>query len=80
MDDRVVRLVTVVCLTVIVVTGLVGITIVALNTDRDVHYAEGLSFGGALLVAVLGGFNVAAIRRRRRHRWRLERDDEDGAD
>ena len=76
MDDRpdiVVRLVAIVCLTVIVVTAIVGITLTAIHTDRDVRYAEGLSFAGAVLVALDSGLTLRGVRRR--HRWRIEHDD-----
>jgi hypothetical protein len=74
--DTVVRIVTIVCLTVIVVAALIGITVVAVRTDRDVHYAEGLSFAAAVLIAVIGGFTLRGLRHHRR--WRIER--ENGAD
>lgn len=74
--ETVVRIVTVICLTVIVIVALIGITVTANLTDRDVHYAEGLSFGGTVVIAVLGGFTFASLRRHRRRHWRIEHDEE----
>jgi membrane protein YdbS with pleckstrin-like domain len=76
--DTSVRIVTIVCLTVIVITAIVGITITSVMTDRDVHYAEGLSFAGAVLVAVIGGFTLAGLRRHKHRRWRIEHDENGG--
>jgi hypothetical protein len=69
--DEHLRALVVKSLTIIVLVALVGLTVVAVATDRDVRYAEGLTFGGVLIIAIMGGFSVHTLRRR--HRWRLER-------
>ena len=71
--DQKVRIITIICMTALIFTALVGITLTAILTDRNVHYAEGLSFGGALIVALMGGFTMRQLHRRRR--WRIERED-----
>lgn len=70
-----VQIVTVICLTVVVFTAIVGITVTAVMTDRDVRYAEGLSFGGALFIGLIGGLTLRGVRRQRRRHWRIERDE-----
>lgn len=71
--DQKVRIITIICLTSLIFTALVGITMTAIFTDRNVHYAEGLSFGGAIIIATLGGFTIRQLRRHRR--WRIEREE-----
>jgi hypothetical protein len=71
--DTTVRIVTIICLTALVLTSIVGITITAIFTDRDLRYAEGLTFAGAVMVAVIGGFTLRGMRRRRH--WRIEHDE-----
>ena len=73
-DDARIKIVTIICLTVIVCVALAGITLAALFTDRNLHYAEGLSAGGVLVIALLGGLTWNRLLRR--HRWRLERTEE----
>ena len=68
-----VQIVTIICLTIIISISIIGITVTAIFTDRNVHYAEGLSFAGAVLIAVIGGFTIRHVRRRRR--WKIEREE-----
>lgn len=74
-DEAIERLGAIICLTVIVVTAVIGIAFTAVLTDRDVRFAEGLTFAGALLIAALGGFSLWTMRR---HRWRVSVDRENG--
>jgi arginine exporter protein ArgO len=69
-----VKIAALICLTVVVCFAIAGITAVSLVTDRDVHYAEGLTFGGAVFLALLGGVSFVGLRRRRA-RWRIEREE-----
>jgi hypothetical protein len=49
------------------VVAIIGITVAAVTTDRNLIWAEGMTFGGVLLVAVIGGATL----------WRRkDRDDE----
>jgi len=68
-----VKIAALICLTVVVCFAIAGLTAAALTTDRDLAYAEGLTFGGAVFLALLGGVSFVGLRRRRR--WRIERDD-----
>jgi len=70
MDARAVALV---CLTVIVLAAIAGLTITAVFTDRDLHDPETFTLAIALCVAVLGGVNSF----RRHYRWRIEREEAD---
>jgi len=71
--NQTVQIVALICLTTIVISSIVGITFTAVLTDRDLHFAEGLSFGGAILVAVLGGVSFAQLFRRHRQ-WKVSID------
>jgi len=71
------RLAGLVCLTVIVVAAIVGLTVAAVFTDRYLLPAELLTLAGAILVAVMGGL-IVGTSARRRHRWRVEREDVNG--
>jgi high-affinity Fe2+/Pb2+ permease len=68
-DEVAVKVVTIVMLGLVLITAVIGITVVAVTTDRDLARAEALTFGGALLLAALGGVSWLALRRR--HRWRV---------
>lgn len=70
MHERVVALV---CLTVIVLAAIAGLTVVAIFTDRELRDAGMFTLAIALCVAVLGGVNSF----RRHYRWRVERKDID---
>jgi protein-S-isoprenylcysteine O-methyltransferase Ste14 len=70
-DDAWVKVATIVVLGLVLVTAVVGTTIVAVLTDRDVARAEYLTFGGALLLGALGGVSWWQLRR---HRWRVHVD------
>ena len=72
-DDNAVRIATVVCLTVIIVCAIAGITLVAIFTDRDLTRAEVFTLIAAAWLALLGGVHVWELRHRRR--WRLEREE-----
>jgi hypothetical protein len=71
-----VKIAALVCLTIIIVASITGITLTALFTDRDLFRAETYSFGGVLMIGLLGGVTFLGLRRRRR--WRLEREDVNG--
>lgn len=74
-----VRVVALVCLTAIEIAAIVGLTVVAVLTDRELRDPETFTLALALWVAALGGLNTLRIRRR--HRWRVEREDvSDAAD
>jgi arginine exporter protein ArgO len=70
--DRMVRVVAIICMTSIIALAIIGITVTAVLTDRNVHYAEGLSFAGTVLIAVTAGVTLRSLRRHRR--WRIERE------
>ena len=66
--DVIVRVVTIVTLGVILVTAVIGLTVVGVMTDRDLFRAEAMTFGGVALVAALGGVSWWTARR---HHWRV---------
>jgi hypothetical protein len=70
--DRIVRVVTLICLTAIIIASIAGITVTAVLTERNVRPAEGLTFGATVLLALLGGLTIRQLRRHRR--WRIERE------
>jgi len=72
--DQKVRIVAIICITSLIAIALIGITLTAIFTDRNVHYAEGLSFGGTLFIVLLAGVSLRSMRRHRR--WRIEREEE----
>lgn len=74
MNPELVRLVTVLCLTVLALAAIIGLTVVAVLTDRDLANPERFTLAVALVVGVLGGLSLAGVRRH--HRWRLERDND----
>ena len=76
-DELIVRLVTIITLGVILLTAVIGLTIVSVMTDRNMARAEGLTFAGVVLLGALGGFSAAMLRRR--HRWRVHVERENGA-
>lgn len=70
--DTVVRVVTIIVLGVLILAAIVGLTITAVMTDRNVARPEALTFGGVVLVAALGGVSSSALlRRHRRRHWRV---------
>lgn len=71
-----VRIASMVCLTIIAVTAIVGDVIVATLTDRSSSSAHRFLALSMLVVALLGGLSVLALRR---HKWRLEREDINGS-
>jgi ACR3 family arsenite efflux pump ArsB len=72
-----VRVVALLCLAVVVTTSVVSIMIVALATDRSVSNAERLTAIVALTIPLLAGMSIMQLDRRR-HRWRVEREDVNG--
>jgi hypothetical protein len=76
MDDHgelVARVATIVALGVILLAAVIGLTFVAVLTDRDVFRAEALTFAGVMVLAALGGVSWWALRR---PRWRIRVDHE----
>src|SRR5262245_49840034 len=71
------RIVAMVCLTVVVVSSIAALTIVAVTTTRDLRIAEALTGFAALWIGLLGGLTIWDARRR--HRWRIEREDVNGS-
>lgn len=71
-DPVIVRLVTIISLAILVFTSIVSITFVAIFTDRDVRTAEGLTFGGAVLLACIGGFSWYSLRKKRKRRLHID--------
>lgn len=65
-----IRLVALLCLTLIVVSAIAGLTVVAVSTSRELWPAEVLTFIGSVLVAVLGGLHL-----RRVAGWRVNGED-----
>jgi high-affinity Fe2+/Pb2+ permease len=72
-DELVAKVAAMACLTVIIVAGIIGMTVVAVTTDRNLVRAETFTFATVLFVAVLGGLSVWSLRRH--HRWRFEREE-----
>ena len=68
-----VRVVTVICLSVVLLASVIGMTVTAVLTDRDMFRAEVLTFAGVALLAAFGGVSWFSLTR---HKWRLnvERD------
>lgn len=67
-DPVIIKLVTIICLAVIILAAVVGLMVVAITTDRDLRVAEGFTFAGVILLTGLGGLSwVSARRRRKRH-------------
>jgi membrane protein YdbS with pleckstrin-like domain len=77
-DELVVRVVTILTLGVLLLAAIVGITITAVMTDRNVWRAEVLTFGGVVLLGALGGVSWLTLRRRRRWRVNVERSNGNG--
>lgn len=73
MNDDLQRAVAIICLTVIVITAEICITITAINTDRDLERPEMYTLVITLCVGLLGGLTLAGMRKR--HRWRIEREE-----
>jgi hypothetical protein len=73
-----VRIASLVCLTVIVVAAIAGMTVTAAVTDRDLTRVEILTFAVTLWLAVLGGMSTWGWMRR--YRWRVEREAVNGRD
>lgn len=48
----------IVALGVCVLAAVISLAVVAIFTDRDLAYAEGLTAGGVLVIAALGGLIV----------------------
>ena len=70
MDDRdeaLLRVVIVATLGLVLVAAIIGMTVVAVTTDRDLRRAETLTFGGVVLLAALGGVSWWQLRKR----WRI---------
>lgn len=63
--SELVQLIAIGGLVTIVLVATIGIVAAALTTDRNLHFAEGLTFGGAVLIAVVGG-GVTLWRRKRK--------------
>jgi membrane protein YdbS with pleckstrin-like domain len=65
-----VKVVTLIVLGVVLVVAVIGLTVVAVFTDRDVWPAERLTFGGVILLCLVGGLSIyvdrVRVRRRRR--------------
>lgn len=74
-DDTIIKVATIVMLGLILITSVIMIGVVAVKTDRDLFRAELFTFGGALLLAALGG--VQWYRLRYRRRWHLSVDREE---
>ncbi|MET0786839.1 MAG: hypothetical protein ABWY25_09050 [Paenisporosarcina sp.] len=72
-----ITLVTIVTLGVIVMTAIIGLTIVAVTTDRELLKAEFLIFIIVLLIATLGGVSWVMLRRRKNWHINVEHS-EDG--
>lgn len=70
-DDTWIRVVTIVALAVVLTTAVIGITVVAVFTTRDLWRAEVLTFAGVVLLGALGGVSWWALRRHP-HRWRVQ--------
>lgn len=66
-DERTVRLVTVVVLGLVLMLAVVGLTFVALRTDRDLVRGATLMFAAVIVLAALGSGLVWAHRRRTWH-------------
>jgi hypothetical protein len=75
-SDVAVRVTALIVLGVVLVAAIAGLTVVAVLTDRDLTRPEVLTFVLALCVAGLGGYSFLSLRRR--HRWRVEREDVNG--
>jgi hypothetical protein len=76
-DEVILKGLTIVVLGVIVITAIICLTFVAVNTDRDLKVADTLTFAGVVLIASLGGLTWLDFRRRRR--WHVELDHNGGA-
>lgn len=61
----------VVMLGLVLIAAVVGLTVAAVQTDRNLWRAEVLTFGGMVLLASIGGAEWLALRR---HRWRVSVD------
>lgn len=71
-DEPLFRIVAIICLSVIVLAAIAGLTVVAVLTDRELRDPEAFTLVIALCVAALGGFSFVRVRK---HRWRVERED-----
>lgn len=80
-DATIVKVAAIVTLGVILLAAVIGLTLVAVTTDRDLFRAEALTFAGVVLLAAIGGASWWRLRRPR-HRWHidLERNGEDHDD
>jgi hypothetical protein len=59
--DRV-SIVAIVTLGVVIIVAIVGITLAAIFTKRDLTLVEGMVAGGVLLIALLGGLVIRYAR------------------
>jgi len=75
-DDHVVRVAALICLTTIVLAAVAGITLTAIFTTRDLARPEYFTLVVTLSIGLLGGLSLWGVRRR--HRWRIEREDVNG--
>lgn len=75
-DDLIIRVVVVVTLGVVLCFAVVGLTVVAVATDRDMARPEFLTFGGVVMLAALGGVSWWSLRRH--WRVRIERNGNGG--
>lgn len=71
-DETVVKVVTVVALAAVLLAAVVGVTLVAILTTRDLWKVEAMVFAGSLLVAAVGGTGWWMTGRRRRRRWHVD--------
>jgi protein-S-isoprenylcysteine O-methyltransferase Ste14 len=71
-----VQLAAVIMLGLAVVAMVVGLTIAAVQTDRDLWRGALLAFAATVLLASIGGVSWWAIRR---HRWRVSVDRDRGS-
>jgi hypothetical protein len=71
--DTAVRVTALIVLGVVLVAAIVGLTVVAVMTYRNLVRPEVLTFVLALTVAGLGGYSFVSLRRRAR--WRVEREE-----
>jgi hypothetical protein len=73
-DEVILKGLTIVVLGVIVVAAIIGLTVVAVATDRDLRPAEILTFAATVVLATLGGFTWLDFRRHRRWHVEVDRD------